>query len=111
MIRRPPRSTRTDTLFPYTTLFRAQRGNLAIGQSDPRADHHLGIDIARDSTARPVRLRPFRDDAGRPFLPRLPQWLGIRERAGATRLGRTVQNQEGVRAVAAVIGVERKRGV
>src|SRR3546814_11734759 len=24
MIRRPPRSTRTDTLFPYTTLFRAQ---------------------------------------------------------------------------------------
>src|SRR3546814_1177677 len=28
MIRRPPRSTRTDTLFPYTTLFRS-------GQSDP----------------------------------------------------------------------------
>src|SRR3546814_8936018 len=26
MIRRPPRSTRTDTLFPYTTLFRALRG-------------------------------------------------------------------------------------
>src|SRR3546814_15950935 len=25
MIRRPPRSTRTDTLFPYTTLFRAGR--------------------------------------------------------------------------------------
>src|SRR3546814_18295951 len=25
MIRRPPRSTRTDTLFPYTTLFRAHR--------------------------------------------------------------------------------------
>src|SRR3546814_10203586 len=24
MIRRPPRSTRTDTLFPYTTLFRAE---------------------------------------------------------------------------------------
>src|SRR3546814_10291915 len=32
MIRRPPRSTRTDTLFPYTTLFRstaADRGLLA----------------------------------------------------------------------------------
>src|SRR3546814_5605254 len=27
MIRRPPRSTRTDTLFPYTTLFRSQFGN------------------------------------------------------------------------------------
>src|SRR3546814_9524466 len=26
MIRRPPRSTRTDTLFPYTTLFRALNG-------------------------------------------------------------------------------------
>src|SRR3546814_4244132 len=26
MIRRPPRSTRTDTLFPYTTLFRSSEG-------------------------------------------------------------------------------------
>src|SRR3546814_12438082 len=26
MIRRPPRSTRTDTLFPYTTLFRSLEG-------------------------------------------------------------------------------------
>src|SRR3546814_10311640 len=31
MIRRPPRSTRTDTLFPYTTLFRsAERVNAAV---------------------------------------------------------------------------------
>src|SRR3546814_17731726 len=28
MIRRPPRSTRTDTLFPYTTLFRSGRVNI-----------------------------------------------------------------------------------
>src|SRR3546814_7942845 len=27
MIRRPPRSTRTDTLFPYTTLFRSDAGS------------------------------------------------------------------------------------
>src|SRR3546814_14895618 len=27
MLRRPPRSTRTDTLFPYTTLFRSERVN------------------------------------------------------------------------------------
>src|SRR3546814_17601448 len=27
MIRRPPRSTRTDTLFPYTTLFRSDRND------------------------------------------------------------------------------------
>src|SRR3546814_227957 len=41
MIRRPPRSTRTDTLFPYTTLFRS-RANARIdrppvGQFDDRA--------------------------------------------------------------------------
>src|SRR3546814_5666552 len=33
MIRRPPRSTRTDTLFPYTTLFRS-----------PRSAQHLVVD-------------------------------------------------------------------
>src|SRR3546814_16254344 len=32
MIRRPPRSTRTDTLFPYTTLFRSDLGYLADGE-------------------------------------------------------------------------------
>src|SRR3546814_7996999 len=32
MIRRPPRSTRTDTLFPYTTLFRSQ--GLRLGPNE-----------------------------------------------------------------------------
>src|SRR3546814_18178900 len=32
MIRRPPRSTRTDTHFPYTTLFRAGNANIASNQ-------------------------------------------------------------------------------
>src|SRR3546814_2322076 len=31
MIRRPPRSTRTDTLFPYTTLFRSGETQIALG--------------------------------------------------------------------------------
>src|SRR3546814_3902064 len=31
MIRRPPRSTRTDTLFPYTTLFRSHGANALSG--------------------------------------------------------------------------------
>src|SRR3546814_18628751 len=31
MIRRPPRSTRTDTLFPYTTLFRSFRVETEVG--------------------------------------------------------------------------------
>src|SRR3546814_8875042 len=30
MIRRPPRSTRTDTLFPYTTLFRSLPGGIVV---------------------------------------------------------------------------------
>src|SRR3546814_7075606 len=37
MIRRPPRSTRTDTLFPYTTLFRSRD---AIGAEHERRKQH-----------------------------------------------------------------------
>src|SRR3546814_12023786 len=48
MIRRPPRSTRTDTLFPYTTLFR----------SGCRTDRRLW--------RRPVRGRNARNPRGRP---------------------------------------------
>src|SRR3546814_12965336 len=42
MIRHPPRSTRTDTLFPYTTLFRSRETPLKT-RSHPRAvvDHHV----------------------------------------------------------------------
>src|SRR3546814_2121152 len=35
MIRRPPRSTRTNTLFPYTTLFRSGGRNLKMRDSHP----------------------------------------------------------------------------
>src|SRR3546814_19971697 len=46
MIRRPPRSTRTDTLFPYTTLFRSQ---LAVeAQKTPQP----AINIRGDKTTR-----------------------------------------------------------
>src|SRR3546814_14137143 len=34
MIRRPPRSTRTDTLFPYTTLFRSDEGLIILGHPE-----------------------------------------------------------------------------
>src|SRR3546814_2461477 len=51
MIRRPPRSTRTDTLFPYTTLFRSmlrtrhqcerpQRGDVAVHAEDAVGGDH-----------------------------------------------------------------------
>src|SRR3546814_1642023 len=54
MIRRPPRSTRTDTLFPYTTLFRSvvlgiafgdvAGADLARGGADPAASDLLLVD-------------------------------------------------------------------
>src|SRR3546814_13239708 len=46
MIRRPPRSTRTDTLFPYTTLFRSA-GAVDIGELPRGAD---GIVLHRVSS-------------------------------------------------------------
>src|SRR3546814_2453571 len=38
MIRRPPRSTRTDTLFPYTTLFRSVPGSESRYRSTRKSD-------------------------------------------------------------------------
>src|SRR3546814_9446488 len=61
MIRRPPRSTRTDTLFPYTTLFRSAHQSgpcnddladrlYAKYRAGPRRSRHLGRE--RYSTSR-----------------------------------------------------------
>src|SRR3546814_1495125 len=49
MIRRPPRSTRTDTLFPYTTLFRSlAKARLGVGAELEQAleDSDLVVDVA-----------------------------------------------------------------
>src|SRR3546814_3881192 len=48
MIRRPPRSTRTDTLFPYTTLFRSLGKNLRIEMIEMQEDVIL---MRADATA------------------------------------------------------------
>src|SRR3546814_5200630 len=54
MIRRPPRSTRTDTLFPYTTLFRSPRG---------RRQPLFGIAAyVAQAAASPLRRRPAASD-------------------------------------------------
>src|SRR3546814_950336 len=66
MIRRPPRSTRTDTVFPYTTLFRSvaivgeeggvdQRRSAWIGRSERHFPRALGAQHA-DVAAKPMRL-------------------------------------------------------
>src|SRR3546814_14459143 len=68
MIRRPPRSTRTDTLFPYTTLFRSRR-DLRVHrdvpgllQDRPRGGLRGGRRVARDA-------RPRREEPRRPLHP------------------------------------------
>src|SRR3546814_5860429 len=60
MIRRPPRSTRTDTLFPYTTLFRSDGGHHPgllprHGRRPPRPDYdnvQASLSINRDRAHR-----------------------------------------------------------
>src|SRR3546814_15514465 len=70
MLRRPPRSTRTDTLFPYTTLFRS--GAAQIG-----ADRFDRIGLARPDARDPVAVAVLGNLQvnGR-------QELGIAERTG-----------------------------
>src|SRR3546814_3036902 len=66
MIRRPPRSTRTDTLFPYTTLFRSNEGldtaaSSVVGKSrleSARRQHFIRSDIQHgQSWNRPIFRR------------------------------------------------------
>src|SRR3546814_13109662 len=58
MIRRPPRSTRTDTLFPYTTLFRSLGGHVgdqrALGVLEAQPLHQIvgdGLDAHAEPAA------------------------------------------------------------
>src|SRR3546814_7914500 len=81
MIRRPPRSTRTDTLFPYTTLFRSgerrQRPALLLRAARHRDVEHvhimpilldeIGQQIAGTIDARARFLERSTDAVDRPF--------------------------------------------
>src|SRR3546814_18867960 len=52
MIRRPPRSTRTDTLFPYTTLFRSREATMSDSDlRTPPALEHFRVEIDEDGIA------------------------------------------------------------
>src|SRR3546814_5419339 len=53
MIRRPPRSTRTDTLFPYTTLFRSLDldGGHALGREVAQAGQGGGVERSEEHTS------------------------------------------------------------
>src|SRR3546814_2283680 len=73
MIRRPPRSTRTDTLFPYTTLFRSDHrrcGGAVAGAApleeeaaDEIALRHHGVQRSVDMGERMVERHQHRMDA------------------------------------------------
>src|SRR3546814_18491057 len=80
MIRRPPRSTRTDTLCPYTTLFRSLGDGVVQGlpqlrvalerraqrvelhEHEPGARHAVGGDVAALVQPRDLRRREHRDE-------------------------------------------------
>src|SRR3546814_16400252 len=59
MIRLPPRSTRTDTLFPYTTLFRSHRANTLRNHSKGG----LGCAFRAKGAASPFRSTAFPDQS------------------------------------------------
>src|SRR3546814_9849171 len=65
ILRRPPRSTRTDTLFPYTTLFRSPRGRAVRRRRDTLARHRLD----RNEASRRPGHAPRRLAAARKMRP------------------------------------------
>src|SRR3546814_18424004 len=81
MIRRPPRSTRTDTLFPYTTLFRSLRGGKPRHlRARSAATERGAAATGRDDLHRQLAQR---DDPARPRHPARPVTVGDRQ---STRL-------------------------
>src|SRR3546814_9854176 len=98
MLRQPPRSTRTDTLFPYTTLFRSQNldnwtlellaadGTVTrLGEGDDAVSGELGTLNARRLADGFYRLRlTGRDISGRVSVTS----IAIELRSGADKLGR-----------------------
>src|SRR3546814_17962106 len=69
MYRLPPRSTRTDTLFPDTTLFRSkrdgQRGRHAVDQGRPDEVSSHRVDTVNDPTTPWQILGDIRESLGR----------------------------------------------
>src|SRR3546814_6935956 len=65
MIRRPPRSTRTDTLFPYTTLFRSNSSGCTAGLAPGLAIVPVVDPLAPEagvSPIEPIRRSPKRSE-------------------------------------------------
>src|SRR3546814_7918150 len=103
MILGPPRSTRTDTLVPYTTLFRSGeriRG-LAVRRRQPRKDRRQADRTAQAGRPRPSAAQaPFqgpataaREDAGYDRRAVLPSWrFGAVSQGSRTGAGRSEEH-------------------
>src|SRR3546814_12994849 len=61
MIRRPPRSTRTDTLFPYTTLFRSAPFEMHRHIGDERGGRDIARRLAPEQRGAQLRTRDLDD--------------------------------------------------
>src|SRR3546814_15608721 len=72
MFRRPPRSTRTDTLFPYTTLFRSGWGK------DPNRDHAMTDAVFLSASDQPSEYIRAQEAAGKT----MPDQPGLFGKAG-----------------------------
>src|SRR3546814_7350203 len=70
MIRRPTRSTRTDTLFPYTTLFRSRRHDRHADGASARLwpPRDRGGRAVRDQRSRQAQPRSFEQGLSRQHL-------------------------------------------
>src|SRR3546814_14548030 len=69
MIRPPTRSTRTDTLFPYTTRFRSRHGDSHRGVDWPSAGdaetrYRVMLEVMREPVGTPISLLDFGCGAG-----------------------------------------------
>src|SRR3546814_13035667 len=64
MIRRPPRSTRTDTLFPYTPLFRSPRPCRGLWRRDRLPSPAVFVRRNETVSVVPLRLHALGDDEG-----------------------------------------------
>src|SRR3546814_17582500 len=91
MIRRPPRSKRTDTLFPYTTLFRSPFRK--------RAGVIKAIRSLEDGTGKIV------EEA---VIPRGSEILVLRGQCGAVRI---VEQQRDIAAILGEVGAEVTREI
>src|SRR3546814_1024821 len=94
MIRRPPRSTRTDTLFPYTTLFRSAGVGRGVASDPPHVElfgaqaEKVGVEALGGSDIGDFEIGGDASSAHVVLLPSVTDALDDRPKAESCRLCR-----------------------